>query len=306
MERQKRIAARGSSVPGQSSVPKQSRKQVPPKLSPSSHKGSKFTDAEPGTSSPLQRSIRTASVGSTDSHKASKPRKLNTGTHSSGNRLSWPVSSLPELKKDIGGVTPDAKGSMARIRRLSEPKTSSSANVFSVKSRNSEPSSKTKVSVGPGSKKISAIMNHDKSLIASLPELKIKTTKAPDVTHSKSGGNEMTLKVNGSISSSSSVTEPNRNKVKVSLHTDGDDSTVIEKTVVMLEKPSIPTVSSSEGTTAVQKTNDGIFKIGRKTEMVSDYTAIHAPVSSLNVNALDKEHQIQQRPQAYEVGFLRT
>ena len=231
---------------------------------------------------------------------------MNTGTHSCGNRLSLSVSSLPELKKDIGGVTPDAKGSMARIRRLSEPKTSSSPNVFSVKSRNSEPSSKTKISVGPGSKKISAIMNHDKSLIASLPELKIKTTKAPDVTHSKSGGNEMTLKVNGSISSSSSVTEPNRNKVKVSLHTDGDDSTVIEKTVVMLEKPSIPTVNSSEGTTAVQKENDGIFKIGRKNEMVSDYAAIRAPVSSLNFDALDKEHQIQQRPQAYEVGFLRT
>ncbi|XWS39167.1 hypothetical protein CRYUN_Cryun18bG0026800 [Craigia yunnanensis] len=303
MERQKRIAARGSSVPGQSSVPKQSRKQVPSKLSPISHKGSKFTDAEPGTSSPLQRSIRTASVGSTDSHKASKPSKLNTGTHSSGNRLNWPVSSLPGLKKDIGGVTPDAKASTARIRRLSEPKTSSSPNVSSVKSRNSEPSSKTKVSVGPGSKKISAIMNHDKSLIASLPELKIKTTKAPDVTHSKSGGNEMTQKVNGSVSSFSDVTEPNRNKVKVSLHTEGDDSTVIEKTVVMLEceKPSISTVNSSEGTTAVQKKNDGIFKIGRKTEMVSDYTAIRAPVSSLNVNALNKEHQIQQRPQAYEV-----
>ncbi|XVF28580.1 hypothetical protein REPUB_Repub15cG0042300 [Reevesia pubescens] len=129
MERQKRIAARGSSVPAQSSVSTQSRKQLPSKLSPSSHKGSKFTDAEPGSSSPLQRSIRTASMGSTDSHKASKPSKLNTGTQSSGNRLSRSVSSLPEPKKDIGSVTPDTKASKARIRRLSEPKTSSSPHV---------------------------------------------------------------------------------------------------------------------------------------------------------------------------------
>ncbi|XVE65818.1 hypothetical protein DITRI_Ditri08aG0029800 [Diplodiscus trichospermus] len=303
MERQKRIAARGSSLNAQISVPMQSRKQVPSKLSPNSHKGSKFTDAEPGSSSPLQRSIRTASVGSTDSHKASKPSKLNMGTPPSGNRLSRSVSSLPEPKKDIGGATPDAKASMARIRRLSEPKTSSSPHVSSVRSRNSEPSSKTKASGRPESKKISAIMNHDKSMIASLPELKVKTTKAPDVTHSKSRGNEMTQKVNGSISSTSDVTEPNRNKDKASPHTDGDDSTVIEKTVVMLEceKPSVPTVNSSERTTTVQEENDGNFKIGRKTEMVSDYAAICAPVSSQNVDALDKEHQMPQRPLAYEV-----
>ncbi|XVF62835.1 hypothetical protein PTKIN_Ptkin09bG0040500 [Pterospermum kingtungense] len=301
MERQKRIAARGSSIPAQSSLATQSRKQLPSKLSPISHKGSKFTDAEPGPSSPLQRSIKITSARSADSQKASKSSKLNTETHSSGNRLSRSVSSLPEPKKDNGVVTPDTKASMARIRRLSEPKTSSSPHVSSVKSRNSEPSSKTKASGGNESKKISAIMNHDKSKIATLPELKIKTTKAPDVTHGKAGGNGMTQKVNGSISSSNDVTEPNRNKGKVSLHVDGDDSTVIEKTVMMLEceKPSFPKVSSSEGTPAVQKENDG--KVGRKTEMVSEYAAIHASVSSLNVDAVDKEHQIQQRPQPYEV-----
>ncbi|XP_039000097.1 COP1-interacting protein 7-like isoform X2 [Hibiscus syriacus] len=299
MERQKRIAARGGSVPAQASVVAQSRKQLPSKLSPSSYKASKFTDGEPGPSSPLQRSIKPASVGSADSHKASKPSKLNTGTPSHGNRLSRSVSSLPETKKDIGGVTPDIKVSMARIRRLSEPKTSSSPLVSSVKSRNSEPSKKKKVSGGPESKKISAIVNHDKSKIASLPELKIKTTKAPDVTSSKSKGNAMTQKVTGSISSTTDVNEPSRNKEKVPLNGDEDDSTVVEKTVVMLE--SIPAVNSSEGTTVVQKENDGIAKIRRETEMTSDYAAIHAPVSSLNLEALDKEHQIQQKPQAYEV-----
>ncbi|OMO95448.1 hypothetical protein COLO4_15893 [Corchorus olitorius] len=302
IERQKRIAARGSSIPAQSSAPTQGRKQLPAKLSPSSHKSSKFTDAEPGSSSPLQRSIKTLSLGSAGSNKTSKPTKLNTGTQSSGNRLTRSVSSLPETKKDISSVTPEPKPSMARIRRLSEPKTSSSPHVSSVKSRNSEPSSKTKASGGPEIKKISAIMNHDKSKIASLPELKIKTNKAPDVTPSKSGGNEMTQKVNGSISSISSATEPNRNKDKVSVDIDEDDSTVIEKTVVMLEpeKPSIPTVNSLEGTTGLQKERDG-NNIRNKNEMVPEYAAIRAPVSSLNVDVLDKEQQVQQRPQAYEV-----
>ncbi|XVE81873.1 hypothetical protein DITRI_Ditri15bG0100900 [Diplodiscus trichospermus] len=286
-----------------SSLGTQSKRQLPSKLSPSSHKGSKFTDAEPGSSSPLQRSIRTASVGSAASNKASKPSKLNTGTHFSGNRSRRSVSSLPEPRKDIGGVTPDTKASMARIRRLSEPKTSSSPHVSSVKSRKSEPSSRTKVSGGPKSKKISAIMNRDKSKIASLPELKITTTKAPDVTYSKSGRNGMTQKVNGSISSTTNVTEPDRNEDKVSLHFDGDDHTVIEKKVVMLEreKPSIPTVNSLEGNLALQEENDGIFKIGRKIEVVSDYASIRAPVSSLNVDAVDKEHRIQQIPKAYQV-----
>ncbi|XP_038996100.1 uncharacterized protein LOC120120550 [Hibiscus syriacus] len=235
---------------------------------------SKFTDGEPGASSPLQRSIKPASVGSADSHKASKPNKLNTGTPSHENRLSQSVSSLPKTK-DIGGVTPDIKVSMARIRRLSESKTSSSPLVSSVKSRNSEPSKKTKVSDVPESKKISAIVNHDKSKIVSLPELKIKTTKVPNITSSKSEGNAMTQKVTGSISSTIDVNEPSRNKEKVPLNGNEDDSTVVEKTVVILK--SIPVVNSSEGTTVVQKENDSIAKIWRETKMASDYAAIHAP-----------------------------
>ncbi|KAK8623805.1 hypothetical protein V6N13_065168 [Hibiscus sabdariffa] len=302
MERQKRIVARSSSGSAPSPMAAQSRKQLPSKLSPSSHKGSKFTDAEPGLSSPLQRSIRTPPVGSAASLKTPKTSKLNTGTNSSANRLSKSAPSLPVPKKDISSVTPDAKASMARIRRLSEPKINGSARVPSVKSRNSEPSSKPKVFRGPESRKISAIVNYDKSKIASLPELKIKTTKAPDITCSKSGGNEMTQKVNGSISSTTDVTELNKNPDEVSYDVNRDDGTVIEKTIVMLEheKPSVPTVNSSEITATAQKGDDGLYKIGRKTEkMVSDYVVPCASVSS--VDALDKEHCIQQRSRSYEV-----
>ncbi|KAE8734974.1 COP1-interacting protein-related, putative isoform 3 [Hibiscus syriacus] len=170
MERQKRIAARSSSsIPAQSSMAAQSRKQMPLKLSPSSHKGSKFTDAEPGLSSPLQRSIRTPPVGSPASLKTPKPSKLNTGTNSRANKVSKSAPSLPVLKKDTSSVTPDAKATMARIRRLSEPKINGSTRVPSVKPGNSEPSSK-KVFRRPESRKISAIVNYDNSKIASLPD----------------------------------------------------------------------------------------------------------------------------------------
>ncbi|GMJ01987.1 hypothetical protein like AT5G43310 [Hibiscus trionum] len=307
MERQKRIAARSSSGPAQSSMAAQSRKQLPLKLSPSSHKGSKFTDAEPGLSSPLQRSIRAPPVGSAASLKNPKPSKLNTGTNSSANRLSKSAPSLAVPKKDIISVTPDAKASMARIRRLSEPKINGSARLPSVKSRNSEPSSKTKVFRGPESRKISAIVNYDKSKIASLPELKIKATKAHNITHSKSGGNEMTQKVNGSISSTTDVTELNKNPDKVPYDVNGDDGTVIEKTIVMLEreKPSVPIVNSSERTAIEQKGDDGFYNIGRKTKkMVSDYVVPRALVSS--VDTLDKEQCIQQRSRAYEVNVSNT
>ncbi|KAB2092649.1 hypothetical protein ES319_A02G044500v1 [Gossypium barbadense] len=298
MERQKRIAARSSSNAAQPSMAMQNKKQLPLKISPSSHKGSKFTDAEPGLSSPLQRSIRITPVVSPASLKTPKPSKLNNGTNSGGNRLSKSVPSLPVQKKDIGSVTPDAKVSMARIRRLSEPKVSSSARVSSVKSRNSEPSPKRKAFRGPESRKISAIVNHDKSKIVSLPELKIKTTKAPNITHSNSGG-KGTQKVNRSVSSTINVTELCKNLDKVSFNIDGDDSTIIEKTIVMLEqeKPSVPTVNSSEGTAAIQKGND----IGRKTKEVADFPSTRAPVSSLNAGSLDHEHRTQQRSRAYEV-----
>ncbi|KAA8527781.1 hypothetical protein F0562_035350 [Nyssa sinensis] len=90
MERQKRIAARVGSTSAQSPLPSlQTRKQMLTKVSPSSHKGSKFSDSEPGVLSPLQRSkIRATSLGSRDSQKASKARKLNNDSHLMGNRSS--------------------------------------------------------------------------------------------------------------------------------------------------------------------------------------------------------------------------
>lgn len=313
IERQKRIAARGSSTTGQATLSsQQTRKQLPTKLSPSAKRSSKFSDSEPGSSSPLQRlPVRTASAGSINSHKASKPTKLNTGSHSGGNRLTRSVSSLPEPKKENAVVTPDTKLSMARIRRLSEPKMSSSQHVSSVKARSTEPVSKPKASDGSETKKISAIMNYDKSKAASLPELKIRKSKEPAVAHSKPAGKELIQKVNGTKSvSTSEGAELQRNKDKISHHSDADDNLVIEKTVVMLEseRPSI-LVNKREEDMGFQKQNGDDYKTGEKNEAVSDYVAIRAPVSPLIVAEVDKAHiedQLQEQLNAYEIGLVRS
>ncbi|KAJ0092676.1 hypothetical protein Patl1_25625 [Pistacia atlantica] len=308
IERQKRIAARGSSIPAQSPLPsQQTRKQLPTKLSPSAHKGSKFSDSEPGPSSPLRRfSVRTASLGSSDSPKASKPSKLNNGSHSSGNRLTRSVSALPEPKKENTAVTPDTKVSMARIRRLSEPKIISSPHVSSVKPRSAEPSSKPKSSNGPEIKKISAIVNYDKTKAASLPELKVRKSKETDAIHSKSAAKESTQKVNGTKSSTSSEgTEMKRNKDKNLHHSDGDDNLVIEKTVVMLEcEKQSASVHKREENMEFKKGHSDDKDVVQKNKAVSDYVAIRAPVSPLTIDGADKEcieHQLQEKPSSYEM-----
>uniref|UniRef100_A0A2N9GHT8 COP1-interacting protein 7 n=1 Tax=Fagus sylvatica TaxID=28930 RepID=A0A2N9GHT8_FAGSY len=314
IERQKRIAARGSSNPAKSPLPSnQTKKQLPTKLSPSSHKVSKFSDSEPGSSSPLNRfPIKTASVGSSDSQKASKPSSLNTGSHSAGNKLSRSVSSLPEPKKENSSVPSDAKASMARIRRLSEPKMGSSHHVSSVKSQSAEPVSKRKISDGPESKKLSAIVNYDKSKAATLPELKIRTSKGPDVARTKSAAKEMTQKVNGKKSSTTSEgAELKRNNENISHHSDGDDNPVIEKTVVMLEcdKPSVPTVHALEEIKEAQKGQYDNFEIRKKSELVSDYAAIRAPVSPLSMDRVDgesSEHQSHKPAISYEVTTVNA
>ncbi|KAL5542285.1 hypothetical protein UlMin_009995 [Ulmus minor] len=340
MERQKRIGARGGTVPAQSS---EQRKRVPTKTSPVSLKGSKFSDAEPGALSPLQKyPARTSSAGSIESLKTSKPRKLNAGSQSAGNRLTRSSSSLPESKKAndavpsetkasmarirrlsepkmvSDGVTSETKASMVRIRRLSEPKMSSSNQVSSQRVRSAESVSKSKASDGSeikklkasdGSeiKKLSAIVNYDKTKAASLPELKIRTPKANGVTQSKSATKETTQKGNLNKSSTTSEgAEANRNEEKISLHSEGDENPVIEKTVVMLEseKPSISAVNVSVDNLKAEYGHTDSYKIRENTEVVSDYAAIRAPVTPIAMGSVDVEpdRQIQEQNNSYEVA----
>ncbi|XP_031736947.1 COP1-interacting protein 7 isoform X2 [Cucumis sativus] len=252
LERQKRIAARGNnSNSAQSSLPsQQTRKLLPTKMSPNSQKGSKFSDSDPGPSSPLQRfPIRTPSIGSNDSNKTTKPSRLNGGNHSAGNRLIQSVPSLTKLKKENSDATNDKKVSMARIRRLSEPKMSISNHSSSTKTRSTEPAIKAKVTNETESKKkISAIMNLDKSKAATLPELKIRTTKGPGATIGNSIAQETMQSVNHPSVSEGACASMERITAKVTHHNELDDNSVVEKTVVMLEceKPSIPTVPASK------------------------------------------------------------
>ncbi|XP_065861845.1 COP1-interacting protein 7 [Euphorbia lathyris] len=275
LERQKRIASRGGSIPAQPTS-QQTRKQLPAKLSPNPHKTSKFSDSETGSVSPLQRfPTRTISVGSSESLKSSKAGKVSTSSHSAGNRLSRSVASLPEPKKENSNITHDAKASMARIRRLSEPKMSSSNHVTSVKPRNTEPVSKPKVSSAPESKKLSAIVNYDKNKIASLPELKIRTMKRPDGSNGKSVAKVLPQSVNESRSNTTSEgTELKRNGDKNSHHSDGDDNPIIEKKVLIQEcdKSLIPALWTED--------NTGVM--GHS----SNYAAIRAPVSQPNTEVL--------------------
>ncbi|XP_061361308.1 COP1-interacting protein 7-like [Gastrolobium bilobum] len=316
MQRQKRIAARSSSIPTNSPVPSQlTKKQFPTKVSPSSYKGSKFSDSVPGSSSPFQRvPIRTASVGSNDSSKASKASRLNTGNHSVTNKLSRSVPSLSESKQDKGDGTTNTKASMARIRRLSEPKMSTIRQTSSVKPRGTRTISMTKAADETKSKKISAIVNHDESKTSTLPELKIRTSKASDIVQKRSSIKEKTQNLNGNKSPTNSEgILLKKNEIGMSSTDYRDDNPIIEKTVVMLEceKPRAPAINDdkSKEKPSIPKRQHGNNKVMNKTETVSSYVAIRAPVSPLNTDIVDietSENQSHVQPISTKVKMNKT
>ncbi|KAG9136095.1 hypothetical protein Leryth_003720 [Lithospermum erythrorhizon] len=254
LERQKRIAARANTSSAQKPEVTMQTKKLPSKLSPISYRGSKFSDTEPGASSPLQRSkIRTTSLGSSDSRKSSKAGKTSNNNHIEGNRHTRSVSSLSESRKESFGVVADSKASMARIRRLSEPK-SSSKPVTATKARSAESVMKRKLSNGPDNKKISAIINLDKSKAATLPELKIKASHGPSKVKTVDSMAKVSIRPNGEKSSSRSLDAGACiNNEKSSHDDDVDDNPIIEKAVVTLEyeKPSV-TLSQQVGEKSMQ------------------------------------------------------
>ncbi|GAB4850884.1 hypothetical protein Ancab_030185 [Ancistrocladus abbreviatus] len=303
MARQKRIAARCTANPAGSPLPlQQTRKQLAAKLSPSSHKGSKFSDTEPGPPSPLQRSTFGAtSKVSTNSHDASKLGKLNSGIRSSGNNLSRSVPSLSELKEESSNVTPDPKTNMARIRRLSEPK-SIRRHASSV-TRSAESVSRRRISGRPETRKMATVVNLDKTKSATIPELKTRTSKrSPDVTHRISTTKEMPQKMNTiQHSNASSSSKLNGGSVNMSYHSDGDENNIVEKTVVMLElgNPSIPVTTASEEKISIQNMqNDGCHE-GEKT---NDSLAIQVQASPAVGKGIDLEHIECQPNVKYDVN----
>ncbi|EPS65747.1 hypothetical protein M569_09032, partial [Genlisea aurea] len=150
LERQKRIAARANSGSVKPSSLTSQVKQFPAKLSPAANRISKFSDSEPGSSSPLQRSKVRVSLGYSESNKAVKASKLSDGGHVAGNRLARSASSLSDAKRDdADGVTPEAKASLSRIKRLSEPKTFTNPPVSAIKVRIAEAAVRRRLPEGP-------------------------------------------------------------------------------------------------------------------------------------------------------------
>ncbi|GFY93133.1 COP1-interacting protein-like protein [Actinidia rufa] len=307
MERQKRIAARGGSTIAKSPSSQESKKQLTAKLPLNSVRASKFSDSEPGSSSPLQRSkIRTASLGSNESQKASKISKSSNSSHMSENRLTRSVSSLPDPRKETTDATPGSKPSLARIRRLSEPKTVSNAYVTPVKTRGAELAPKPKVSNEPESKKISSIINLDRSKAETLPGLKLRTSQGSlDIGKNKSAPKQMTQKVNGNKSFvTSGSNELNRDNDKDMHQSDVDDNPVIDKTVVMLEceKSSFPPVHSSAEIIGLQKEYYGNQAKVKKIEMIPEYATIHAPASPMDrVDIEPVQSQLLEQPKFQEL-----
>ncbi|KAJ9537146.1 hypothetical protein OSB04_029879 [Centaurea solstitialis] len=288
MERQKRIAARASSMSGQSTTA--SRKQLPSKLSPMSNRGSKFTDSEPGSSSPLQRSkIRTTttSLGYSNSKKPSTSSKSIDGSNSAGNRLTRSMSSMSDTKKEINSVTPDSKTSMARIRRLSEPKkiNNSHAAATSFKTRGADLVSKPKLANGPESKKVSAIMNLDQSKAATLPELKIKTSRVPSKPSQKISG--VKVKDDKIVAATS---ELNLNQ-RLLQQSDAADNPVIDKTVMLEHKQPSITLGNAA------KEFDSNHGIGKNIE--EDRAASHESMEIVDKGTISI--QPQMHPKSSEV-----
>lgn len=223
-ERKKRIAAKSGSNAVQPPA------KLPVKVSSSSYKSSKFTDSEPGLNSRLQKlPVNISSLQSNNSDKASKPPRSGGLSHS--------ASSLPEFKrervKQVGSSTSE------RIRRLSEPKVSS-ARSAPAKLTNSVQVNKKPSSEEPQLKKISAIIQLDRTKSETLPELKIKTYKPLEAVKNKPATKQE--KVAGSRTFDTKV-------VKTPSFSYSDDNPVIEKTVVMLENEvvSASPVQTSEG-----------------------------------------------------------
>ncbi|XP_020578091.1 uncharacterized protein LOC110023161 isoform X2 [Phalaenopsis equestris] len=239
-ERQKRIAARSSSNAVQSpATPQQHKPRLAVKVSPTSYKSSKFTDSEAVSNSPLQKlPINIGSVGSNHSDKTSKPPRHNG--------LSRSAPSLPEFKKEI--VKKVGTLASERIRRLSEPK-DSSVHSAPAKSAITIQASKKSSSEEPQSKKISAIIQLDRTKSETLPELKIKAYRTPSeaVKNKPAPKQQRGAGIRTSVISESSHCD---NKVeKTPSFSYSDDNPVIEKTVVILENEVVSNlpVQASEG-----------------------------------------------------------
>ncbi|PUZ35952.1 hypothetical protein GQ55_9G001300 [Panicum hallii var. hallii] len=297
LERQKRIAAR-SSTSSASTTPQQPKVKPSSKVSPSTYKSSKFSDAEPASSSPL-RKVPAKTTPGTDPHpqKTAKASKLIGNT----NAVSKSTSSLTDMKKEKSGK---AESSSERLKKLAEPKTSGlTDHPLNPKSASVDHPRRRSMPQDTQRKKISAIMQLDQSKSATLPELKVKSPQAPAVVNNVVAAKEKKVVSHGAEAPTTETSGVKKINGNISRMNSSDDSVVVEKTVVMLENEvvSTPPVILHSGRNAAKETSSD-----DRTEKPSpelEYTAIRGPPSPLIVP--DAESSVTNGPDdqgnSYEV-----
>lgn len=276
-ERQKRISARTSSTTTSPSL--QSKSRLPTMFYPGSVKTSKFCDSEPISASPLSKlPLRTHSLESSETLKKTIGRKINDA-RTTGSGLSRSVSSLPDLKKEVNVDFNDSEKSSAQTRRLSDPKDSTRRLVHPNKLPRNDLNEKAKVTNDTEAKKMSAIMNLDRTKSASLPGLKIKAhhqSSSVDSFETKEAMQTASNEISDAFGST---------KLKTSdenchqLSNQYDNYTVVEKAIVLLGKETTPAqdmVSSSEELDLLKGVVTRDYPMENSVD-TSDYVAIHAP-----------------------------
>ena len=300
LERQKRIAAR-SSTSSASTTLQQPKVKPSSKVSPSTCKSSKFSDAEPASSSPLRKFPAKTTTG-TDPHppKTAKASKLIGNT----NAVSKSTSSLTDMKKEKSGK---AESSSERLKKLAEPKTSGfTDHPSNPKSASVDHPRRRSMPQDTQRKKISAIMQLDQSKSATLPELKVKSPQAPAVVTNAVAAKEKKVVSHGGKAPTTETAGVKKINGNMSRMNSSDDSVVVEKTVVMLENEVVstpPVTLHSERNSAKETSSDD------RTEKPSpelDYTAIRGPPSPLILP--DAESPVTNGPDdqgnSYEVCSL--
>lgn len=276
-ERQKRIAARSGSSTSQSpSSPKLVKPRMISKPSPTPSEGSKFSDVDP--------------------QKATKFSILNGNNQG----LTRSASSLSEIKKENNGLVSEAKVDSLRLKRLSEPKSSSFRHASSVKSATADQVPKRSVP-GESRKKITEIMQLDKSKLAALPGLKIKTTTSSEKVANGITSNKKLDKGNGSKISHVSESIDRKSTNDKSLN-NIDDNPVIEKTVVMLEHNVVtaPVVQQPDEVISTKERSDG-------DDLSTTYTAIRAPPSPIVICQVEhsNESKVDEQKSSNEVYCIK-
>ncbi|XP_009382002.2 COP1-interacting protein 7 [Musa acuminata AAA Group] len=278
-ERQKRIAARRSSfnVTQSPLTPQQTKARLPAKTSPSPYKGSKFSDTQPVSSSPLQKlPYRTSSVGSNNLQKVIKSSRLNGSNHG----LTRSASSLPE-KKESSRLMQEAKADSLRMKRLSDPKSSYTRHSPSVKTLAADQAPKRSIA-DESRKKITAVRQLDKSKSATLPGLRIRTIKSSSERVGKGTASKNPMQ-KGSGNKASHASDSIKGKlVNDKPPGNSDENPVIEKTVVLLESHvvSAPVVRQ-------YKEIIGTKGISHGDGLGTGFSAMHAPPSPIVTGQLE-------------------